>query len=439
MPSLNVAPYIKACIESVRNQTIDDMEILCVDAGSTDGTLEILREYEQTDSRIQVIISDKKSYGFQVNLGIRVASGKYIAIVESDDLINDQMYEQLYQIAESHNCDYVKADYDYFIEQNDGRIFSEKVALFMDTPEFYNRVIDPSHNNYIYTNDMNVWKGIYKRDFLMSNNIWFQETPGAAFQDLGFSMKVFYYARCAYYSDQSYYQYRMGRETASIQSPKGLIYLYQEFRRLLEDEAVSHGMFLEGIYNRMANAFYVEFLKVLKIEKFDLESEFIAPVFAWFVETFVDAKEKGIWPNQSTNYFICNKVEDALYHTDEFVRSQKKYCEKESEKERELLSFAKRTSGSSIIIFGAGKLGTYVHKILFTYGYDIYAFADNHTHLEKKCLHGKQILSAENAISLAKYKRAYFIVANKKNYNEIYAQLIEMGIEQPDILIYGEK
>ena len=69
MPSLNVAPYIEKCIQSVVNQTLQDIEILCIDAGSTDGTLEILEQFKREDSRIRIIHSDKKSYGYQVNNG----------------------------------------------------------------------------------------------------------------------------------------------------------------------------------------------------------------------------------------------------------------------------------------------------------------------------------------------------------------------------------
>lgn len=73
MPSLNVASYIQECILSVINQSLSNIEILCIDAGSTDGTLEILREYQKSDSRVNVFVSDVKSYGAQVNLGIKIA------------------------------------------------------------------------------------------------------------------------------------------------------------------------------------------------------------------------------------------------------------------------------------------------------------------------------------------------------------------------------
>ena len=88
MPSLNVRPYIEKCLGSVVSQSFKDLEIICVDAGSTDGTLEIINEFARKDSRIKVINSDIKSYGYQMNLGIRYAKGEYIGIVETDDFID---------------------------------------------------------------------------------------------------------------------------------------------------------------------------------------------------------------------------------------------------------------------------------------------------------------------------------------------------------------
>lgn len=76
MPSLNVADYIKECLESVIHQTLRELEIICVDAGSTDGTREILEEYAQRDPRILVVDSPRKSYGYQVNQGLRLSQGE---------------------------------------------------------------------------------------------------------------------------------------------------------------------------------------------------------------------------------------------------------------------------------------------------------------------------------------------------------------------------
>ena len=95
MPSLNVAPYIRECMDSVLCQSLKNIEILCIDAGSTDGTWEILEEYARKDVRVQLIRSDKKSYGYQMNLGLKAANGEYIGIVETDDYILPETFEEL--------------------------------------------------------------------------------------------------------------------------------------------------------------------------------------------------------------------------------------------------------------------------------------------------------------------------------------------------------
>ena len=113
MPSLNVAQDIRQCLESVINQTLRDIEILCIDAGSTDGTREILAEYAARDARIRLIESPVKSYGYQVNLGIRKAQGDYIGIVETDDRIQPDILLLLYETAEKYRLDSVRCNF-YF-------------------------------------------------------------------------------------------------------------------------------------------------------------------------------------------------------------------------------------------------------------------------------------------------------------------------------------
>ena len=85
LPSLNVADYIEECLASVLNQSLDELEVICVDAGSTDSTREILDDYAKKDSRIVVLHSNVKSYGKQVNMGLDYACGAYVAILETDD------------------------------------------------------------------------------------------------------------------------------------------------------------------------------------------------------------------------------------------------------------------------------------------------------------------------------------------------------------------
>ena len=96
IPIYNVSKYLKNCLESVINQTYKNLEIICVNDGSTDNSLEILKEYKERDERI--IIIDKKNAGVSAarNDGIEKASGEYLFCVDGDDYIDEDFFEKFY-------------------------------------------------------------------------------------------------------------------------------------------------------------------------------------------------------------------------------------------------------------------------------------------------------------------------------------------------------
>lgn len=232
LPSLNVASYIKECVESVLNQSLKEIEIICVDAGSTDGTLEILRQYEKKDDRLEIIVSDKKSYGYQMNLGIRHAVGEYVGIVETDDYIKKEMYEELYCAAKKNMADFVKSDFYRFTGESD---MMDKV-LFQLTGDssFYNRVINIENEQECFNFHMNTWSGIYNRRFLLEHEIFHNETPGAAFQDNGFWFQTFVYAKRALFLNKAYYMNRRDNLNSSVYDKSKMFCVCDEFE-FIED------------------------------------------------------------------------------------------------------------------------------------------------------------------------------------------------------------
>lgn len=227
LPSLNVVQYIRECIESVINQSLKEIEIICVDAGSTDGTLEILREYEEKDDRIKIIMSDKKSYGYQMNVGMNAAQGEYIGIVETDDYVLKEMYEDLYTVAKENDADFVKADFYRFTREN-GKENRGYHKLTTDSG-FYNKLIDPLENMQCFSFLMNTWSGIYKRDFLRTNRIAHNETPGASYQDNGFWFQTFMFARRVYFVNRPYYMNRRDNPNSSVFSKKKVFSICDEY------------------------------------------------------------------------------------------------------------------------------------------------------------------------------------------------------------------
>ena len=228
MPSLNVAPYICECMETVVNQTLEDIEIICVDGGSTDGTLEVLEEYATRDQRITIIHSDKKSYGYQMNRGIAAATGEYIGVVETDDYIEPEMYEKLYEIAIQYSLDLVKADFRRFTDHDGSRAFTQgKIAEIGQ----YNKIVDPSATQAFFLSGKTIytWAGIYNTQFLRRFNILHNETPGASYQDNGFWFQVFSQAKRAMFIENSLYNLRRDNPNSSYFSTEKLYCACEEY------------------------------------------------------------------------------------------------------------------------------------------------------------------------------------------------------------------
>lgn len=124
IPVYNTAEYLSECLESVRQQTMKEIEIICVDDGSTDHSPDILDAYALQDARIRIIHKENGGPASARKAGIQAAKGRYVAFVDSDDWIEEDMYEQLYQIAEEHQVDMVTCG--FFLEGN-------YTTMYMDT------------------------------------------------------------------------------------------------------------------------------------------------------------------------------------------------------------------------------------------------------------------------------------------------------------------
>lgn len=215
MPSLNVKPFIEECLLSVINQTLTEIEIICVDAGSTDGTLEILEKYAEKDSRIKIYNSDKKSYGYQMNLGISKATGSYIGIVETDDFIDSKMYETLYGLTDNGEVDLAKVNFYHYYDDSSQRIDTSKRNL----PKKPFRVYG---NADILNGHPSIWAAIYKKSFLESNNIKFMEAPGGGWVDNPFLFQTILSADKITYKDEAFYYYRELNPSSSTNDLKDL-------------------------------------------------------------------------------------------------------------------------------------------------------------------------------------------------------------------------
>lgn len=235
IPTYNVEPYLRECMESVVRQTLEDIEIICINDGSTDNSLEILNEYAGKDERITVIDRENGGYGSGMNLGLDRATGEYVGIVEPDDYIALNMFEDLYEKAKQYDLDFVKADF-YRFTRNKNEDMELMYIHLSKNPEDYNTVFDPSVTPQAISFAMNTWCGIYRRSFLEENHIRHNETPGASFQDNGFWFQTFAYGKRAMILDTPYYRNRRDNPNSSVSSPQKVYCMnveYDHIRRLL--------------------------------------------------------------------------------------------------------------------------------------------------------------------------------------------------------------
>lgn len=420
MPSLNVATYIEESVKSVLSQTLNNIEILCIDAGSNDGTLDILQRLVENDERIRLINSDRKSYGYQVNIGIQQAQGKYLAIVETDDYIDEGMYERLYNVAENESAEIVKSDYYAYRTQQDGTRFFVKRMLHLDS-ELYNRVFNPIEEGNVACDDWFLWNGIYKTDFIRANDITLSETAGAAFQDIGFLYKTNAVATRVVYLRDAFYRYCVDREGSSSNSGKGLLYSCQEFEQLLlEIESITLSQ-KQACYTRMAKSFYCCMMGIRNYSIFD-NSEYMEK-YNWFQQNLIEAIKNGLVMKSSFTDGMWDELQNLMLSFESYKANRE--CSRERLKNNLL--------GKRIIIFGCGNYGMEAFDTLKENQLEVECFMDNNSALWGTWVNGKEIRNPED---VKKLNERYYLIANENYWKEIREQLLKLGCDEDRILIY---
>ena len=333
LPSLNVARYIEECLESAINQELKEIEIICVDAGSVDGTLEIIRNYSQRDRRIKLILSEKKSYGYQMNLGMQHASGKYIGILETDDFIPKNMYRELYEIAEREQAEIVKADFYRF--RTEGERIERTYNRLDPSGSYYRKIINPAEHPQVFRFIMNTWSGIYLRSFLEENGIVHNETPGASYQDNGFWFKTFCCAKRIYFVDKPYYMNRRDNEASSVANPGKVYCMTEEWGYIYDWLKTNDGRFATFIgpytlrkyhsllftYQRIAPEYREEFIRHMsgEMEKLILAGEYDRKAF-----TAYEWRRMNLIIREPLSYHrICHSRCSHLYAANLLQRCQK--------------------------------------------------------------------------------------------------------------------
>ena len=179
MPAYNVENYIERCLKSLISQTLDNIEIIVVNDGSTDGTEEIINRYKSTyPNLITTVSTNNNGLSEARNLGISLCSGEYVAFVDSDDYVEPEMFEKMYRLAREKQLDVVacayKEVYESFSVTRDPYVFTtQDGGVDLKKSIFYILPV--------------VWNKIYKREFF---DYGFKFSSGINFEDIDFTYRI---------------------------------------------------------------------------------------------------------------------------------------------------------------------------------------------------------------------------------------------------------
>ncbi|MCR4763264.1 MAG: glycosyltransferase [Lachnospiraceae bacterium] len=219
IPVYNVEPYLRECLDSVIGQTLKDIEIICVDDGSADGSPAILEEYRQRDPRITVLTQENRGQSAARNRGMDVARGEYLYFIDSDDYVDPDLLEKTTALADEMKLDILVSGLECFAEQEekDRDFFFDDDLLTMRAPRVFSGV------EYIkWSNDQDVYPDLasaqlWRRGLLTDHGLRFEE--GIIYEDGLFAFEAFMAAKRVYQIEDCFYHYRRWRSSTTLKKP----------------------------------------------------------------------------------------------------------------------------------------------------------------------------------------------------------------------------
>ena len=226
VPIYNVADYLEQCLASIQSQSYTNLEIICLNDGSTDTSLALLEAHAARDGRMGIIDKENEGYGATCNRGIIAAHGRWVGIVEPDDYLEPTMVQELVDLIEAHGgedkVDIARSAYwRVFGNQKNGRAGAKSQfkgtvgAAEYRVPCAYKGRVKPKQQpcsidqmEQLLLHHPAIWTALYRKDFLDDNNIAFKEVPGAGWVDNPFLIASHCCGARLVYTDSALYNYR---------------------------------------------------------------------------------------------------------------------------------------------------------------------------------------------------------------------------------------
>ena len=320
MPIYNASDYLKPAIDSVLHQTLTDIELICVDDGSTDNSLSIIKEYQQSDERVRILTENNAGPSIARNKGLVRARGKYVIFLDADDFYDYTLLEKLYELAETDRLDIAICKFDIYnnrkatfednIKSDHGEIFTEAgVVSKNDYPD----VILSCTTGY-------VWNKLFRREFVVEKELEF-DAELRVFEDTHFVVNALSLAdrigKC---------HERLIHHRVYTNQPRNKLFkkyygqvpvVYSKNKEFLR----SHGMYTplsQSFLNLSASRCY----KIYNLLWFDAKAEFWNMLHEQYAEDFG-------WTNAEPEYFedsdVCDFVASVImYNHKQYIKREDK-------------------------------------------------------------------------------------------------------------------
>ena len=299
VPAYNVERYIEQCVDSICAQTLREIEIICVNDGSTDSTLDILRRYEALDSRVRVIDKQNTGYGNSVNTGIDQARGEWISIVESDDFLDENMLSDLVmnaKLEDGGTADIVKSSFWLYYDATEESPECVKAPNLAKSMKGRRYEFDVLEDPEVIRHHPSIWSAIYRRSFLNDYAIRMIEPKGAGWTDNPWLYDTMLLAKRIVWIPTAYYYYRQSRESSTNIADYHLVFdRLRDIRGIYEKLEVRDPGLLAALYARSITYVVFSILKRGGFREDDPELQsLIKETFATFDEEILFDSANGI-------------------------------------------------------------------------------------------------------------------------------------------------
>lgn len=325
IPCYNVEEYIDRCFKSLEKQTlgIDNMELIFVNDASCDATLDKLKGYEKQypESVLIIDLEENQGQGAARNIAFQYASAPYIGYVDSDDFIDDTMYEVMLEAIKKYNCDFVECDWDFFSSEEKGftrNAFEITCKGYQDFSDF--SVKEAYVVEQLFFTSM--WTKLFRKEFLARHNIFCPE--GLKYEDMYFCYMAILYAQSYYHVDAYLYHYFQNqRGTVQSRALKNQLDM-MEVALLFLQECKETGLYSE--YKELVEWMFLEKYYIYMIwDIWDIAKE---ESYSCYLQ--IKSVVQQLIPDYSKNPYRkleCNQLDDFLLKLLEYELSKEQFEE----------------------------------------------------------------------------------------------------------------